>query len=304
MRKMKKKELCAISLLSILLFVSFANISIAIPPSYPSNPSYVGVRRGDEFLWTTSLNMVNLNITGIALFGADNWTFMYNYFLEYFKNATGMEFDFFGGAGMKTVILNVTEEMPYPYMPGLNASGLFFNDYIAYAKNNWTLVSEAANYTEPMIFLIDPNTLNESTILYIAMSHFMPIGFNYSMYTNAWNTAITYNLLLNGNVTIQTQGYGFKITLKAVYLEYMFNQTGAPFEIGPLSDAVMTLRWNSIGVFDYASFDYGGLTIATAQLVPTDEDLIPGYELVTILGFSLLIFIALVYIKRKRRIFN
>ncbi|MBA7531263.1 hypothetical protein ES705_23474 [subsurface metagenome] len=41
---MKKKELFAISLLSILVFVSFANVSVAAPPSY------VGVKIGDKFI--------------------------------------------------------------------------------------------------------------------------------------------------------------------------------------------------------------------------------------------------------------
>lgn len=114
---------------------------------------------------------------------------------------------------------------------------------------------------------------------------------------------------MNGNVTIQVHGNGFKMTLKAIYLEFLFNMTGEPFEIGTLSDAVMTFRWNSNGVFDYASLAYGGLTLATAQLVTTDDDvddgdegLIPGYELVTILGVSLATFIALVYAMQKKKI--
>lgn len=153
-KKMKKKELFAISLLSILVFVSFANVSVAAPPSY------VGVKKGDEFIWRANLNMANINTTAIALVGEDNWTYMYNYFLEFFENSTGMEFDFLAGAGIKAVIQNVTDEMPHPWNPGFNISGLYFDFYIAYAANNWTLVSEAANYTDPMIFLFDPSTLN------------------------------------------------------------------------------------------------------------------------------------------------
>lgn len=296
---MKKKESFAISLLSVLLFVSFVNVSVAAPPSY------VGVKNGDEFIWTASLNLANLNATGIALFGADNWTFMYDYFLEYFENNTGIEFDFLAGAGMKAVMKNVTDEMPHPYMPGLIGSGLYFDYYMAYAEDNWTLMTEAANMISPMIFLIDPSTLNESTIFYgmsMGMPLFMPIGYNYSMFADEYQAMIEANPYSNGNVTIQVQGIGIKITLKATYLEFMFNQTGVPFEIGTLSDAVLTTRWNNIGVFDYGSFAYGGLTIATAQLVPTD-DLIPGYELVTVLGVSLVTIIALVYNKRKKKIF-
>ena len=303
---MKKRNLVSISVLSILLFVSFANVSVAVPPSFPSYPSYVGVKIGDEFLWTTSLNMVNLNATGIALFGADNWTFMHDYFLGIFENSTGMEFDFFSGAGMKVVIKNVTDEIPHPLIPELNGSGIYFDSYVAYAANNWTLVNEAANFTSPMNFLIDPSIVHESTILYtfsIGMPLFMPIGYNYSMYAKIYHNIIADNPYLNGNVTIQGQGNGFKITLKPTYLEWMFNQTGAPFEIGTLSDAVMTLRWNSIGVFDYASLDYGGLTLATVQLVPSDDS-IPGYELITILGVSIVTILAIIYIKRRKKIFN
>ena len=306
---MKHKEFYAITLLGILVFVSFTNVSVAVPPSNPNNLSYVGIKIGDEFLWTTSLNMVNLNTTGIALFGADNWTFMYGYFLEYFENITGMEFDFFAGAGMKAVIKNVTDEMihPYtPYIPELKGSGIYFDSYVAYAANNWTLVSEAANFTSPMNFLIDPSILNESTIMYtfsMGMPLFMSIGYNYSMYADVYHTIIASNPYLNGNVTIQGQGNGFKITLEPAYLEWMFNQTGAPFEIGALSDVVMTARWNSIGVFDYGSFAYGGLTLITAQLVPTDDS-IPGYGLVTILGISVVTILAIMYIKKKKKIFN
>jgi len=81
----------------------------------------------------------------------------------------------------------------------------------------------------------------------------------------------------------------------------MFNQMGAPFDIGTLSDAVMTFRWNSIGVFDYASLAYGGLTLATAQLVTTDDDIIPGFEIATIIGVSITTILAIVYIKRKKK---
>jgi len=315
--KMKKKELIAVSLLCILVFVSFANVSVVASPNYmgikrgygsiwPVPSSYVGVKIGDEFVWTASLNMVNLNATTIALFGEENWTLMYDYFLEFYENGTGMEFDFLAGAGMKAVIQNVTDEMPCPYsfLTGVNGSGLYFDFYVAYAANNWTLVSEATNYTESMIFLANPSTLDESTIVYAVamMELFMPIGINYSMFVDAHQTMIESNPYTNGNVTVQVQGNGFKYVLKATYLEWLFNRTGASFEIGTLLDVEMTFRWNSIGVLDYASMTYGGLTLATAQLVPTDDGLIPGYELVTILGVSLATFIALIYTIQKKKI--
>ncbi|MBA7531262.1 hypothetical protein ES705_23473 [subsurface metagenome] len=201
---------------------------------------------------------------------------------------------------MKAVITNVTDEMPHPYMiSAFNGSGLFFDYYIAYAKNNWTLV---ANNT--MSFLIDPSTLNESTIMYgmSGVPLFMSKGFNYSMFADVYQAYIATDPYTNGNITIQVQGNGFKMALKAAYLEYMFDMMGAPYEIGTLSDAEMTFRWNSNGVFDYASLVYGGLEPATAKLETTDEGLIPGYELVTILGVSLATFIALVYTIHKKKI--
>jgi hypothetical protein len=245
--------------------------------------------------------VANLNATAIALFGEDNWTYMYEYFLEYYENSTGMEFDFFAGAGMKAVIQNVTDEI-YPIYPGFNASGVFFDYYVAYAANNWTLVYNSSASSYPMIYLIDPSVLNESTIMYgmMGMPLFMSKGYNYTMFVNVYQDMIASIPELNGNVTIAVQGNGFKITYKAAYLEYMFNNTGAPFEIGTLSDVVMTFRWNSNGVFDYASLAYGGLTLATAQLVTTDDGFIPGYELVTILGVSVTTILAIIYMKRKK----
>ena len=295
---MKKKELFAISLLSILVFVSFANVAVAAPPSY------IGVKTGDKFIWTANLNLVNLNTTAIALIGEDNWTYYYNYLLEYFENSTGMEFDFFTGAGMKAVLKNVTDEMSHPYLPEFIGSGIYFDLYFAYAANNWTLVAEAANMTYPMVFLADPSTLNESNILYGVYGPplFMPIGFNYSMYVDVNQAMIESSPYTNGNITIQLYGKGYKVTYKAVYLEYLFDTMGAPFEIGTLSDGVMTFTWNSIGVLNYVSLAYGGLTLATAQLVTADDGLIPGYELVTILGVSLTTFIALVYTIRKKKV--
>jgi hypothetical protein len=245
--------------------------------------------------------VANLNATAIALFGEDNWTYMYEYFLEYYENSTGMEFDFFAGAGMKAVIQNVTDEI-YPFLPGVNASGVFFDYYLAYAANNWTLMTNGTTYPSPMIYFIDPSVLNESTIMMgmMGIPLFMSKGYNYTMFVNLYQTMIASDPYLNGNVTIAVQGIGFKMTYKAAYLEYMFNMTGAPFEIGTLSDVVMTFRWNSNGVFDYASLAYGGLTLATAQLVTTDDGFIPGYELVTILGVSLATLIAIIYMKRKK----
>ena len=296
---MKNKELIAISLLSVLVFVSFANVAVAAPPSY------VGVKKGDTYIWTANLNMVNINATAIALIGEDNWTYYYNYLLEYFENNTGMEFDFLAGAGFKAVIQNVTDEIyPMFMIPGVNASGLFFDQYISYAANNWTLVSNSSMSTWPTNQLVNPSALNESTIMYGMMGTplFMSKGFDYAMFVTVYQAMIAADPYMNGNFSIALQGNGFKMTYKAAYLEYMFNMTGAPFEVGTLSDAGITLRYNSNGVLDYASLAYGGVELASAQLVTTEDGFIPGYELVTILGVSLATFIALVYTIRKKKI--
>ncbi|MBA7531264.1 hypothetical protein ES705_23475 [subsurface metagenome] len=228
---------------------------------------------------------------------------MYELFLAYFENSTGMEFDFLSGAGMKAVIQNVTDEI-YPFMPGVNASGCFFDFYISYAANNWTLQTEAANETSPMVYFVDPSALNESTIMY-SMSGipiFMSKGFNYAMFVSEYQSIIASNPYTSGNITITEQGNGFKIVYKAAILEYLFESLGTPIEIGTLKDAEITLRWNSNGVFDKGSLVYGGLELATAYLETDDEFFIPGYELVTILGVSLVTFIALVYTIKKKKI--
>ena len=296
---MKKKELITISLLSILVFVSFANVAVAAPPSY------VGVKKGDTFIWKASLNMANINTTAIALVGEDNWTYFYNYALDAYENSTGMEFDFLTGAGIKAVITNVTDEMPHPYMMlPVNGSGIYFDVYVAYSPNNWTLVSEAANMTiYPMIFLIDPSTLNETTFMYAFSGTplFMPVGYDYSLAADFMQTMIAATPSTNGNMTFEVNGNGYKITLKAIFLEWYFNMTGLPYELGPFLDVEINFRWNSIGVFDYASLAYGGLTLATAQLVTADDGIIPGYEIATIIGVSITTILAIVYIKRKKK---
>ena len=296
---MKKKELFAISLLSILVFVSFANVAVAAPPSY------VGVKKGDTFIWKASLNMANINTTAIALVGEDNWTYFYNYVLDAYENSTGMELDFFSGSVMKTVITNVTDEMPHPSMMlPVNGSGIYFDVYLAYSPNNWTLVSEGANYTYPMVFLVDPSALNETTFMYAFSGTplFMPVGYDYSLAADYMQTMIASDPSTNGNMTFEVNGNGYKITLKAIFLESYYNMTGLPYELGPFLDVEINFRWNSIGVFSYASLVYGGLTIASVQLVTADDGLRPGYELVTILGVSLTTFIALVYTIRKKKV--
>ena len=294
---MKKKELLAISLLSILVFVSFANVAVAAPPSY------VGVKNGETYIWRANLNMANINITAIALFGEDNWTLLYESFLEFFQTSFGMEFDFLKGAGLKVVMTNVTDEMPHPWYTEFDVGGLYFDQYMSYAANNWTLVTEAANFTEPMMYLFNPSDLNESTIMMGGGPNlFISKGYNFAMFVSVYMSYIATDPYMNGNITIAVQGNGLKLNIKAAYLEWYYNMMGAIFEVGTFSDAEMTIRWNSNGVLDKATLKYGGLDLGDAYLETDDEFFIPGYELVTILGVSLVTFIALVYTIKKKKI--
>jgi len=286
---MKRKEKLAIALFSTLVLLSFANASMAAPPSY------VGVVKGNEFVWLPTVNMANVNTTAIALIGEENWTIAYNMILEEYKNGTGMDFGSFSGAGIKAVVKNVSDEVTVA--PGIFGSNITVDIFTSAGANNWTLVANNTKYP-----IYNPNSLNESTIIAgLGIPLIMAKGFNYTMLTNYMSTMIAADPNLNGNITVETQGLGFKITIKSSYLEILFNSTGAPFDIGVLGDAIFNVRWNSNGVFEYGSFVYGGLTLASIQLVPSN-DLIPGFEIVTIIGISIATILAIVYIKRKKNI--
>ena len=284
---MKRKEKLAIALFSTLILLSFVNTSTAAPGSY------IGVTAGDEYTWVPTVNMANINTTGIALFGLENWTIAYDMLLELYENNTGVDFSSFAGAGIRVVVKDVDDEVTVS--PGVYGTALTLDILMSTGNNNWTMV---ANNT--LVGIYDPNSLNETTIMYGfgGIPLIMAKGFNYSMATNAFNAMIAADPFLNGNVTLETQGVGFKITLMSTYLELMFNSSGAPFDLGTLGDAVFNVRWNSNGVFEYGSLEYGGLTIASIQLLPSDS--IPGFEIVTILGVSIVTVLAIIYLKRKK----
>ncbi len=288
---MKRKEKLAIALFSTLILLSFVNTSRAAPPSY------IGVATGDEFVWVPSINMANINTTAIAIIGEENWTIAYNMILELYENDTGMDFNSFSGAGIKAIVKNASDEITFA--PGIFGSNVTMDIYMSAGMNNWTSV---ANNTAVMIY--DPNSLNETTIGagFGGMPLIMAKGFNYTMFTNWVSTNIAADPYLNGNITVQTQGLGFKITLKASYLEASINMSTMPFNF-TLSDIEFNARWNGNGVFEYGSLVYGGLVLVSIQLV-TSNDLIPGFEILTIVGVSITTIIAIVYIKRKKNIQN
>ena len=287
---MKRKEKLAIALFSALILLSLVNTSTAAPPSF------IGVATGDEYTWVPTVNMANVNTTGIALFGEENWTIAYNMLSELYKNETGMDLGSFVGAGIKVAVKNVSDVITVA--PGIFASELTIDISVSAGLDNWTMV---VNNTVVPIY--DPNSLNETTIMagFGGIPLIMAKGFNYSMFTNFISSEIAADPYLNGNLTVQTQGIGFKITLKANYLSLMFNSSGAPFDVGTLGDAIFNVRWNSNGVFEYGSLEYGGLTIASIQLVASDDS-IPGFEIATILGVSIVTVLAIIYIKRKKNI--
>jgi hypothetical protein len=287
---MKRKEKLALVIFSTLILLSFVDTSMAAPPSF------IGVATGDEYLWVPTINMVNVNTTGIALFGEENWTIAYDMLSELYENETGMDLGSFVGVGIKVAVKNVSDVITVA--PGIFASELTIDISVSAGLNNWSMV-----VNNSVVPIYDPNSLNETTIMagFGGIPLIMAKGFNYSMFTNFMSTEIAADPYLNGNITVQTQGVGFKITLKANYLSLMFNSSGAPFDVGSLGDAVFNTRWNSNGVFEYGSLEYGGLTIASIQLVSSDDS-IPGFEIATIMGVSIVTVLAIIYIKRKKNI--
>jgi len=287
---MKNKEKIFIGLFSCLIILSLVNTTSA------ASPSFIGVAIGDSYTWVPTVNMANVNATGIALVGQENWTIAYNMLSELYKNTTGMELGYFAGTGLKLDVNNVSDVITVA--PGIFASTINIDLYYSVGLNNWTML-----LNNTMFGIYDPNSLNETTIMsgFSEIPLIMAKGFNYTMMTNAFSDLIASTPALNGNITVQTQGRGFKITYLSTYLEYAFNMSGAPFDIGTLGDLVFNVRWNSNGIFEYGSVEYGGLTIASIQLVPINA-LIPGYEIFTVLGISMITILSIVYIKRKKNI--
>ncbi len=286
---MKRKEKLAIALFSTLILLSFVDTSMAAPPSF------IGVATGDEYLWVPTINMANVNTTGIALFGQENWTIAYDMLSELYKNETGMDLGSFAGAGIKLAVINVSDQITVA--PGIFASMLTVDISTSAGLDNWTLVANSTTYP-----IYDPNSLNETTIVaaFAGIPLIMAKGTNYSMMTAGFTSLITANPYTTGNITVQTQGIGLKITLKSTYL--MASIGSAPFNF-TIGDVVFNVRWNLNGVFEYGSVVYGGLTIASIQLITIDES-IPGYEIVTVVGVSIATIIAMIYIKKKKSLRN
>jgi hypothetical protein len=293
---MKTPKIYCLTIISVLLLFSVINVARATPPNY------LGVKKGDEFIWRGSINMANINATAVTLFGADNWTYMYNYFTEYYKNETGDDFGLIGAPGIKMVIKNVTDEITGVYTGSLSGVGLLPDLYADNGNGTWQLMLNSSSFPPGSFpfYVINPSSINETTFSYALTSEFViPIGLNFATIAGWWQTAMTANPIFNGNVTIAAEGYGLKITFMSKFFEWFLNYTGFPFNItGILSDADIHLRWNSQGVFEYGSIIYGGLTIATAQLETSAA--IIGYDLIILIGTSTLSIITIIYIYKKK----
>jgi len=287
---MKKNKLIGLTLFS-LLFLTFANYTIAAPPSY------VGVQAGQQYTWVPSFNFANINATAISLVGEENWTTAYAMLEELFENETGMDFSLIGGTGLRMTIHNVTDEL---IDSGIRYSGIWFNMDIAMSANNWTRVVNATDSSSPMLRIINPADINETTFMYTLMSPtFMPIGINFDFIAEGLTNYTNSSPYTAGNFTFAKNGNGLAVTIKGDYLEMALNESGSPFNITELADVVATVRWNNYGVLDYASIAYGGLVLASASLV-TDLG-IPGFTIPLVIGVSICTLIALVVVIKKKK---
>jgi hypothetical protein len=289
---MKKSRIIEITLFC-LMFFSLLNFTTA------ASPSYVGVAAGEQYTWVPSINFENVNATAISLVGEDNWTLAYNMLQELFENETGMPFDLIGGTGLRITIHNVTDEL---VDSGIRYAGVWFNVDVAMSANNWTRVVNATDAPSPMSRIINPADINETTFMYVFMSpELMPIGIDYDFLVERLNNITNSNPYTAGNYTYARSGSGLAITIKGQYLEMALNESGAPFNVTGLADIVATVRWNSIGVLEYASVSYGGLLLASASL-STDGGEIPGYIIPLMVGISACtLAVVIVIVKKKNK---
>jgi hypothetical protein len=239
--------------------------------------------------------MNNINSTGIALFGQDNWTLAYEMLLEAYENNTGMDFSAFSGAGIRLAVKNVSDEVNIA--PGIFAAFVTIDISVSAGNNNWSLVANNTMYP-----IYDPDVLNETTIVaaFGGIPLIMSKGANYTMMSVGFNNLIASSPYTNGNLTVQTWGNGLKITLLSTYFDAIINTSSIPFEFS-LGNVVFNVRWNTNGVFEYGEVVYGGLTLASIEL-STEDDIIPGYEIVTLIGVSIVTLIAIIYIRRRKEI--
>lgn len=289
---MKKHKLVGLTLF-VLLFLSMINYSTAAPPNY------VGVKATEQYTWVPSLNFANINSTAIGLVGEENWTLVYNMLEELFENETSMDFSLIGSTGLRMSIHNVTDER---IDSGIRYSAIWVNIDVAMSANNWTRVVNATDSSSEMFRIINPADINETTFMYVFMSPpIIPIGLNFDFIVDRLNNFTNSNPYTAGNYTYARNANGLKVTIKGDYLEMALNESGAPFNVTDLADVVGTVRWNNIGLIEYASISYGGLVLASASL--QTEFQIPGFTVPLVIGISVSTLIAVaVFIKKNKKI--
>ncbi len=288
---MKKTKLIGLTLFSLFL-LSTLNFASAAPPTY------VGLSAGQEYTWTPTINFSNINTTAISLVGQDNWTLAYNMLEELLENETGMTFDMLGGLGLRMIIHNVTDEL---VSSGIRYSGAWFNMDVSYSAGIWTRVVNATDSTSPMLYIINPADINETTYMYLFDSPpiVMPVGLNYDFVATQITNYFSGNPYYSGNMSMAVQGNGFQLTINGDYLEMMLESMGEPFNETSieLENVIATVRYNSMGILEYASVSYGGLTLASASL---SEAAIPGFEIPLFLGISAGTLITIIVIVKKK----
>ena len=288
---MKKTKIIGVVLFS-LLFLSTVNLASAAPPSY------VGFNAGQEFIWTPTINFTNVNITALSLVDEANWTLAYAMLEELLENETGMTFDMLGGLGLRMIIHNVTDEL---IDSGIRYGGAWFNMDVSYSPGVWVRVVNATDSTYPMIRIINPADINETTYMYLfSSSPFMPIGLNYTFVATQLNNYFSGNPYTAGNMSLARLGNGFQITIYGDYLEMMLQSMGEPFNetIIELENVIGTVQYNSLGILEYASVSYGGLVLASAAL--TTGLGIPGFTIPLVLSISAGTLIVLIVIVKKK----
>ncbi|MFX0105303.1 MAG: hypothetical protein ACFE75_07425 [Candidatus Hodarchaeota archaeon] len=294
---MKKAKIVGLSLLSALLLCSFINISHAAP-------TYVGINTGNSYIWIASPNMANLNATAINLMGEANWTIAYVMLNQMIENMTGFGIDDFLGVGMSAVITNMTEEMPT--FPGANGVGVYADIAFSYQPNNWTTILNTTYPDFPPIWLIDPAVINNTNFMYyMGMAGgvpplFISKGLPFASIATWMNALYATMPPVYSNMTLSGLPDGFQFTILGEFLEWSMNESGTPFPISGLGNIVGTAKWNANGVLSYGSVSYGGLILATIELVP-EAEIIPGYMIPVILGVSIFAVVSIISIIRRKK---
>jgi hypothetical protein len=295
---MKKVKIISLTCISLLLAFSLVNVANA------QVPSYVGVNTGDTYIYAASADINAVNSTMEGLIGATNWSLVYNMLDEMVFNTTKQHIGDLLGIGLKLDVTNMTEEQPTWGSPGTPGVGLYLNISVAYEPNNWTVMMSQTWPEFPMYWLFDPSPISmQNWHYYLSYGYFFhPKGLNYNQLAT-WMALNFTSMPPFGppNMTISSLGDGLRFTFLGTFLEYMIRP---PFPIaGGISNVVIDVKWNTNGVFYYASLAYGGLTLATIQLIAGGVDEIPGFVIPIVLGTAATAMICAIYlVKKKKRI--